>query len=147
MWQHGDQCNQPSLQFNVSHSSSLIACGITVDVPVLFIFLFLYQHKNFTLFLLTILESILWLMFLANVFFILMIQIGIDVEEKQRKTMSSISSLARRYFSPSEVEYLGSFSNTDAQQKEFIKLWTLKVSEILEGPFSTHLFFSSYFSL
>ncbi|XP_020103646.1 uncharacterized protein LOC109720753 isoform X1 [Ananas comosus] len=85
MWQHGDQCNQPSLQFNVSHSSSLIACGITVDVPI-----------------------------------------GIDVEEKQRKTMSSISSLARRYFSPSEVEYLGSFSNTDARQKEFIKLWTLK---------------------
>ncbi|XP_073004620.1 uncharacterized protein [Typha latifolia] len=85
VWQHDDSWTQPSLQFNVSHTSSLIACGITLDV-----------------------------------------RIGIDVEEKQRKTINSTLSLARRYFSHSEVEYLGSFSDSDTQQREFIKLWTLK---------------------
>ncbi|KAG8046829.1 hypothetical protein GUJ93_ZPchr0008g11604 [Zizania palustris] len=52
--------------------------------------------------------------------------IGIDVEEKKRKTVKSILSLARRYFTPSEVDYLAKISDSDAQQKEFIKLWTLK---------------------
>ncbi|PNT77139.1 hypothetical protein BRADI_1g58317v3 [Brachypodium distachyon] len=52
--------------------------------------------------------------------------IGIDIEEKKRKTAKSILSLACRYFTPSEVDYLAEISDLDAQRKEFIKLWTLK---------------------
>lgn len=52
--------------------------------------------------------------------------IGIDIEEKKRKTAKSILSLARRYFTPPEVDYLAKIPDPDAQQKEFIKLWTLK---------------------
>ncbi|GJN09685.1 hypothetical protein PR202_ga27713 [Eleusine coracana subsp. coracana] len=52
--------------------------------------------------------------------------IGIDIEEKKRKTAKSILSLARRYFTPPEVDYLAEIPDPDAQQKEFIKLWTLK---------------------
>jgi len=73
------------LHFNISHTSSLIACGITMDTPI-----------------------------------------GIDIEEKKRKTAKNILSLARRYFTPSEVDYLAKMPDPDAQQKEFIKLWTLK---------------------
>jgi 4'-phosphopantetheinyl transferase len=57
-------------------------------------------------------------------------QIGIDVEEKTRKTAKNILSLARRYFTPSEIDYLAKIPDPDAQQKEFVKLWTLKVSEL-----------------
>ncbi|KAG2582705.1 hypothetical protein PVAP13_6KG189100 [Panicum virgatum] len=53
-------------------------------------------------------------------------EIGIDIEEKKRKTAKNILSLARRYFTPSEVDYLAKIPDPDAQQKEFIKLWTLK---------------------
>lgn len=74
-----------SLHFNISHTSSLIACGVTTDVPI-----------------------------------------GIDVEEKHRKMRNNILSFARRYFSPSEVEFLHSFSDPEKQRQEFIKLWTLK---------------------
>jgi len=55
-------------------------------------------------------------------------QIGIDVEDKKRKTTKNILSLARRYFTPSEIDYLAKIPDPDGQQKEFIKLWTLKVS-------------------
>ena len=58
-------------------------------------------------------------------------QIGIDIEEKKRKTAKNILSLARRYFTPPEVDYLAKMPDPDAQQKEFIKLWTLKVSLLL----------------
>ncbi|KAI3918660.1 hypothetical protein MKX01_041980 [Papaver californicum] len=84
-WQQNEQWNPPSLHFNISHSSSLIACGVTVDMPI-----------------------------------------GIDVEEKQRKTKNSTMSFARRYFSPNEVERLHAISDPEVQQHEFIKLWTLK---------------------
>ncbi|GAB2272169.1 hypothetical protein Dimus_006990 [Dionaea muscipula] len=33
-WQQAGDRSLPSLQFNISHSSSLIACGITVDSPI-----------------------------------------------------------------------------------------------------------------
>ena len=66
--------------------------------------------------------------------FSLLSQIGIDIEEKKRKTAKSILSLARRYFTPSEVDYLAKIPDPDAQQKEFIKLWTLKVSEAFFDP-------------
>uniref|UniRef100_A0A7N0UBQ5 holo-[acyl-carrier-protein] synthase n=1 Tax=Kalanchoe fedtschenkoi TaxID=63787 RepID=A0A7N0UBQ5_KALFE len=33
-WQHGDNRNQSALHFNLSHTSSLIACGVTSDSPI-----------------------------------------------------------------------------------------------------------------
>ncbi|XP_010543787.1 PREDICTED: uncharacterized protein LOC104816589 isoform X2 [Tarenaya hassleriana] len=34
-WQDDEKCaNNPSLHFNLSHTSSLIACGVTVNVPI-----------------------------------------------------------------------------------------------------------------
>ncbi|KAF7107615.1 LOW QUALITY PROTEIN: hypothetical protein CFC21_108221 [Triticum aestivum] len=83
LWPSDDTVELP-LRFNISHTSSLIACGIAMD---------------------------------AN--------IGIDIEEKKRKTTKSILSLARR-FSPSEADYLAEISDSYAQEKEFFKLWTLK---------------------
>ncbi|XP_025822566.1 uncharacterized protein LOC112898455 isoform X2 [Panicum hallii] len=85
LWQSDDSKMEWPLHFNISHTSSLIACGITMDTPI-----------------------------------------GIDIEEKKRKTAKNILSLARRYFTPSEVDYLAKIPDPDAQQKEFIKLWTLK---------------------
>ncbi|XP_019255569.1 PREDICTED: uncharacterized protein LOC109234158 isoform X2 [Nicotiana attenuata] len=32
-WQHCDHCEPPPLHFNISHTSSLIACGVTIDSP------------------------------------------------------------------------------------------------------------------
>ncbi|CAK9143533.1 unnamed protein product [Ilex paraguariensis] len=84
-WQHSDDWNPPPLHFNLSHTSSLIACGVTLDS-----------------------------------------QIGIDVEEKQRKTKNNILAFARRYFSCYEVELLTAISDLEVQRQEFIKLWTLK---------------------
>ncbi|KAF5195876.1 4'-phosphopantetheinyl transferase superfamily [Thalictrum thalictroides] len=84
-WQCDKSWDPPALHFNISHTSSLIACGVTVDMPI-----------------------------------------GIDVEEKQRKTNNSLSSLAQRYFSLHEIEYLHGLSDPEIQRQEFIKLWTLK---------------------
>ncbi|KAK9921309.1 hypothetical protein M0R45_029824 [Rubus argutus] len=33
-WQIADDWQPPALQFNISHTSSLIACGVTVDSPI-----------------------------------------------------------------------------------------------------------------
>uniref|UniRef100_A0A4U6U1L4 holo-[acyl-carrier-protein] synthase n=1 Tax=Setaria viridis TaxID=4556 RepID=A0A4U6U1L4_SETVI len=85
LWQPDDNRMGWPLHFNISHTSSLIACGVTMDTPI-----------------------------------------GIDIEEKKRKTKKNFLSLARRYFTPSEVDYLDKIPDPDAQQKEFIKLWTLK---------------------
>uniref|UniRef100_K3YJB3 holo-[acyl-carrier-protein] synthase n=1 Tax=Setaria italica TaxID=4555 RepID=K3YJB3_SETIT len=52
--------------------------------------------------------------------------IGIDIEEKKRNTAKNVLSLADRYFTPSEFDHLVNLPDPDAQQKEFIKLWTLK---------------------
>uniref|UniRef100_A0A0R5QMQ8 holo-[acyl-carrier-protein] synthase n=2 Tax=Salvia miltiorrhiza TaxID=226208 RepID=A0A0R5QMQ8_SALMI len=84
-WPSMDDWDPPPLHFNLSHTSSLIACGVTVNS-----------------------------------------QIGIDVEEKQRSTKHDILSFARRYFSKYEVQLLAAVSDPQAQQREFIKLWTLK---------------------
>ncbi|KAF9613351.1 hypothetical protein IFM89_007429 [Coptis chinensis] len=84
-WQCDKNWKPPPLHFNLSHTSSLIACGVTVDMPI-----------------------------------------GIDVEEKQRKTRNNLSSLARRFFTLDEVDYLNTISNPEIQRQEFIKLWTLK---------------------
>ncbi|TVU37690.1 hypothetical protein EJB05_11018, partial [Eragrostis curvula] len=85
LWQSDDVRMKWPLYFNISHTSSLIACCITMGTPI-----------------------------------------GIDFEEKKRKTAKSILSLARRYFTPPEVDYLSKIPDPEAQQKEFIKLWTLK---------------------
>ncbi|XP_010913670.1 uncharacterized protein [Elaeis guineensis] len=53
-------------------------------------------------------------------------EIGIDIEEKQRKTSNNILSLAHRYFSPVEVAYLKTLADPECRQSEFIRLWTLK---------------------
>ncbi|XP_068647689.1 uncharacterized protein [Aristolochia californica] len=53
-------------------------------------------------------------------------EIGIDVEEKQRKIKNNVAAFARRYFSPQEAEFLNTFSNPEIQRQEFIKMWTLK---------------------
>ncbi|URD99956.1 4'-phosphopantetheinyl transferase superfamily [Musa troglodytarum] len=83
--QNGGLWVPPSLQFNISHTSSMIACGVTVDVPI-----------------------------------------GIDIEEKRRKPVNNLLSLAHRYFSPYEVQYLASFMDPENRQSEFLRLWTLK---------------------
>ncbi|KAH0854508.1 LOW QUALITY PROTEIN: hypothetical protein HID58_069176, partial [Brassica napus] len=77
--------NYPKLKFNISHTDSLIACGVTVNVPV-----------------------------------------GIDVEDKTRKMRHDVLSLAKRFYSSREVEFLSSIADMEARRKEFIKLWTLK---------------------
>ncbi|XP_009619717.1 uncharacterized protein LOC107809958 isoform X1 [Nicotiana tabacum] len=33
-WQHCDHCEPPPLHFNISHTSSLIACGVTINSPI-----------------------------------------------------------------------------------------------------------------
>ncbi|VVA92783.1 unnamed protein product [Arabis nemorensis] len=33
-WQNHKKCNNPPLHFNLSHTDSLIACGVTVHVPL-----------------------------------------------------------------------------------------------------------------
>ncbi|XP_047967612.1 4'-phosphopantetheinyl transferase HetI-like [Salvia hispanica] len=84
-WPSIDDWDPPPLHFNLSHTSSLIACGVTINS-----------------------------------------QIGIDVEEKKRSIKHDILSFARRYFSKYEVELLAAISDPQVQQREFIKLWTLK---------------------
>ncbi|GFQ05118.1 4'-phosphopantetheinyl transferase sfp [Phtheirospermum japonicum] len=84
-WQFKDNWHSPPLHFNISHTSSLVACGVTIDA-----------------------------------------QIGIDVEEKDRKIKHDILSFARRYFSKHEIRFLAAISDPQVQHMEFIKLWTLK---------------------
>uniref|UniRef100_A0ACD5Z4E8 Uncharacterized protein n=2 Tax=Avena sativa TaxID=4498 RepID=A0ACD5Z4E8_AVESA len=85
LWPLDDNIVERPLHFNISHTTSLIACGIAMQA-----------------------------------------HIGIDIEEKKRNTTKNILSLARRYFTPSEVDHLIEISDSDAQRKEFLKLWTLK---------------------
>ncbi|KAF3783211.1 4'-phosphopantetheinyl transferase [Nymphaea thermarum] len=85
LWAKEKNWEPPSLQFNISHTPSLIACAVTSGAVI-----------------------------------------GIDIEEKQRKTRNNTLSFARRYFSPAEVQILEALTDPDVQQKEFIKLWTMK---------------------
>ncbi|KAJ0264137.1 4'-phosphopantetheinyl transferase domain-containing protein [Hirschfeldia incana] len=52
--------------------------------------------------------------------------VGIDVEDKTRKTRHDALSLSKRFYSSREVKFLSSIADAEAQRKEFIKLWTLK---------------------
>jgi 4'-phosphopantetheinyl transferase len=113
------------LHFNISHTSSLIACGITMDTPVCSFLLLDSKLEN---------QKCPYFCccgtYAINILFFCLSQIGIDIEDKKRKTAKNILSLARRYFTPSEIDYLAKIPDPDGQQKEFIKLWTLKVSEL-----------------
>ncbi|CAH9082141.1 unnamed protein product [Cuscuta epithymum] len=84
-WQHSDHWQSPPLHFNMSHTNSLVACGVTGGSPI-----------------------------------------GIDVEEKLRAVRNNVLSLARRYLSGPEFEFLSSIKHSEAQHQEFIKLWTMK---------------------
>ncbi|KAF8083572.1 hypothetical protein N665_0765s0014 [Sinapis alba] len=54
------------------------------------------------------------------------VPVGIDVEDKTRKMRHDVLSLAKRFYSSEEVKFLSSIADTEAQRKEFIKIWTLK---------------------
>ncbi|XP_039042062.1 4'-phosphopantetheinyl transferase HetI-like isoform X2 [Hibiscus syriacus] len=102
-WRNEDNFGPLPLHFNLSHTSTMIACGVTVNVPI-----------------------------------------GIDIEEKQRRTKNNLIAFARRYFSAYEVKVLTSISEPEVQRQEFIKLWTLKEAYVkalgkgfLAVPFKT----------
>ncbi|XP_059296236.1 uncharacterized protein LOC132049448 isoform X3 [Lycium ferocissimum] len=88
-WQQCDHCGAPPLHFNISHTSSLVACGVTINSPI-----------------------------------------GVDVEAKKRTVKHNVLNLARRYFSEHELEVLSAVKDPRLQHQEFMKLWTLKASEI-----------------
>lgn len=50
----------------------------------------------------------------------LQLQIGIDVEEKQRKLKNNVITFARRYFSPDEVKNLSAISDPEVQRQELV---------------------------
>lgn len=54
-------------------------------------------------------------------------QVGVDVEERDRKLSRNLMALARRRFSPEEVDWLARFEDATEQQERFMQLWTLKV--------------------
>lgn len=66
------------------------------------------------------------------------LQIGIDVEEKERKIQNNITTFAKRCFSPQEAKFLEMISDPEIQRHEFIKLWTLKVN-VIHWQFVFHL--------
>ncbi|XP_078443987.1 uncharacterized protein LOC144713292 [Wolffia australiana] len=84
-WPCDGSWTPPPLHFNVSHTSSLIACAVTTNSPI-----------------------------------------GIDVIEKHRQLKNNIISFARRYFAPTELEYLSGISDLEARRQEFLRLWALK---------------------
>lgn len=83
-WDSGETNSKLQIN-NISHTDSLIACGVTVNVPI-----------------------------------------SIDVEDKKRKLKHDVFSLAKRFYSCAEVNLLSTITDTEAQRKEFMKLWTLK---------------------
>ncbi len=52
------------------------------------------------------------------------VETGCDIEKIKPVDLK----LAKRFFAPSEYEYLRSFENEEGQQLEFYRLWTLKES-------------------
>ena len=56
-----------------------------------------------------------------------LLQVGVDVEERDRKLSRNLMALARRRFSPEEVDWLARFEDATEQQQRFMQLWTLKV--------------------
>lgn len=58
-------------------------------------------------------------------------QVGVDVEEKDRKLSRNLMALARRHFSPEEAEWLAELTDPTEQHQRFMQLWTLKVIHCL----------------
>jgi 4'-phosphopantetheinyl transferase len=54
-------------------------------------------------------------------------EVGIDVEERERKFTRDLMALARRQLSPEEADWLSQFTDPYEQQCQFMQLWTLKV--------------------
>ncbi|XP_057859764.2 uncharacterized protein LOC131068563 isoform X2 [Cryptomeria japonica] len=52
--------------------------------------------------------------------------VGIDVEEKTRRTNTNILAFAKRWFSSPEIAWLDAFTDPEEQRQKFIQLWTLK---------------------
>ncbi|KAH9290561.1 hypothetical protein KI387_034678, partial [Taxus chinensis] len=52
--------------------------------------------------------------------------VGIDVEEKIRRTRTNILAFANRWFSSPEIAWLDAFTDPEEQRQKFIQLWTLK---------------------
>ncbi|KAE8666162.1 hypothetical protein F3Y22_tig00112507pilonHSYRG00133 [Hibiscus syriacus] len=76
-WRNEDNFSPLPLHFNLSHTSTMIACGVTVNVPI-----------------------------------------GIDIEEKQRRTKNNLIAFAQRYFSAYEVKVLTAISDPEVQRQE-----------------------------
>jgi len=54
------------------------------------------------------------------------------VEAKQRRLKNDTLAFARRFFSPCEIDMLSHIVDPELRLQEFIKLWTLKVSNCIE---------------
>lgn len=57
-------------------------------------------------------------------------EVGVDVEESDRKLSRNLMSLARRRFSPEEADWLSHFEDSTEQRRRFMQLWTLKEAYI-----------------
>ncbi|CAM6029457.1 unnamed protein product [Sphagnum balticum] len=53
-------------------------------------------------------------------------EVGIDVEERERKFTRDLMALARRQLSPEEADWLSRFTDPNEQRCQFMQLWTLK---------------------
>lgn len=53
-------------------------------------------------------------------------EVGIDLEERDRKLSRNLMALARRRFSPEEADWLACFEDPVEQHQRFMQLWTLK---------------------
>ncbi|CAK9202034.1 unnamed protein product [Sphagnum troendelagicum] len=53
-------------------------------------------------------------------------EVGIDVEERERKFTRDLMALARRQLSPEEADWLSQFTDPNEQRCQFMQLWTLK---------------------
>lgn len=56
------------------------------------------------------------------------LQVGIDVEEKERETHTNLVTFARRKFSKMEALRLEQLDNLEMRKNHFLQLWTLKES-------------------
>ena len=56
------------------------------------------------------------------------IETGLDIEQTSTRNLHSCLRLARRYYHPTEQEYIHSTKNEHKQLKRFYKIWTLKES-------------------
>lgn len=65
------------------------------------------------------------------------------MEEKNRKLKNPVLAFARRYFSSHELDYLIAISDPEIQRQELMKLWTLKVCDLVLRKFSFKLVYKN----